>query len=336
MRRVLLVLLVMALATSFAPARRRTATAKPGALRVGLVFDIGGRGDKSFNDAAYAGLTRSQRELGIDAQYLEPASSEDRESALRLFAAQGLDLVVGVGFIFSSDVNAVARDYSAVRFACVDYAPMGQAIPSNVVGIGFKEEEGSFLVGAVAGLLSKTHKIGFVGGMQMPLIERFETGYKLGATSTCPTCEVFSAYAGASPEAFKDPAKGKTIALSQVGKGVDVIYHASGATGRGVFEGAREGRALAIGVDSDQHDEMPGVVVTSMIKRVDVALFELVRRLKEGHFESGMRLFGIRDGAVDYVHEGPHASELPHEVVTRVEALRKEILAGERKIEVVR
>ena len=272
MRRILLALFVTATATNFVPARHHQPAMKSGALRVGLVFDIGGRGDKSFNDAAYAGLTRAQRELGVDAQYLEPASSEDRESALRLFAAQGLDLVVGVGFIFSSDVNAVAHDYPAVRFACVDYAPMGQAIPQNVVGIAFKEEEGSFLVGAVAGLLTKSHKVGFVGGMQMPLIERFETGYKLGVASVCPSCEFFSAYAGASPEAFKDPAKGKAIALSQVGKGVDIVYHASGATGRGVFEGAREGKALAIGVDSDQHDEMPGVVVTSMVKRVDVAL----------------------------------------------------------------
>ncbi len=336
MRRVLLALLLAAMATSFAPARRERLTVAPGALRVGLVFDIGGRGDKSFNDAAYAGLTRSQRELGIDAQYLEPASSEDRESALRLFAAQGLDLVVGVGFIFSSDVNAVARDYPTVRFACVDYAPMGRAIPQNVVGIGFKEEEGSFLVGAVAGLLSKTHKVGFVGGMQMPLIERFETGYKSGVASICASCDVLSAYAGASPEAFKDPAKGKAIALSQIGKGVDIIYHASGATGRGVFEGAREGKALAIGVDSDQHDEMPGVVVTSMVKRVDVALFELVRRLKAGQFESGMRLFGVRDGAIDFVREGPHASDLPRDVVGKVETLRKELVSGERKVDVTR
>jgi basic membrane protein A len=336
MRRWLLVLFVTALATSFVPARRTAPAPRENAWRIGLVFDIGGRGDKSFNDAAYAGLIRAQAELGVDARYLEPASSEDRESALRLFAAQGLDMVIGVGFIFSSDVNAVARDYPAVRFACVDYAPMGQPIPANVVGIAFKEEEGSFLVGAVAGLMTKSHKVGFVGGMRMPLIERFEAGYKLGISSVCPSCELLSGYAGASPEAFKDPAKGKAIALSQIGNGVDIVYHASGATGRGVFEGAREGRALAIGVDSDQHSEMPGVVVTSMVKRVDVALFELLRRLQGGHFESGMKLFGVRDGAIDYVHEGPHASDLPAEVVNKVEALRRELVAGERRVEVVR
>ncbi len=336
MRRWLLALFVASSVTSFVPARRKEPAAKPGALRIGLVFDIGGRGDKSFNDAAYAGLVRAQDELGVDALYLEPASSEDRESALRLFAAQGLDLVIGVGFIFSSDVNAVARDYPAVRFACVDYAPMGQPMPTNVVGIAFREEEGSFLVGAVAGLMTKSHKVGFVGGMRMPLIERFEAGYKLGVSSVCPSCELLSGYAGASPEAFKDPAKGKAIALSQIGNGVDVVYHASGATGRGVFEGAREGKALAIGVDSDQHDEMPGVVVTSMVKRVDVALFDLTRRLKEGHFESGMRLFGVRDGAVDYVHEGPHASDVPRGVIAKVESLRKELVAGERRVDVVR
>ena len=144
--------------------------------RIGLVFDVGGRGDKSFNDSAYVGLMRAERELDVDVRYLEPTSPEDREAALRLFASQHLDLVVGVGFIFSCDVDAVARNYPNVHFACVDYAPHGDP-PPNVLGLAFREEEGSFLVGAAAGLLTKTHVVGFVGGMTIPLIRKFEAGY---------------------------------------------------------------------------------------------------------------------------------------------------------------
>jgi basic membrane protein A and related proteins len=327
-------LVVAAIAATVAlPARHPHAEARrAGVARVGLVFDVGGRGDKSFNDAAYAGLLRAERELHASIEFLEPASSEDREAAMRLFAARGLDLVVGVGFIFSSDVDRVARDFPAVHFACIDYAPPPEGAPANVAGLAFREEEGSYLVGAVAGLVSKTRHVGFVGGMQGPLIRKFEAGYEAGVQAVCPGCVLHSAYVGTTPDAFKDPAQGKAVAIAEISAGADVLYHAAGATGHGVFEAARDAGRYAIGVDSDEYAEMPGTIITSMVKRADVTVFETIRGVGEGHFEGGMHVFGVADGAIDYVHEGPHASLLPEDVVARVEGLRGEIAAGHVRV----
>ncbi len=328
-----LLLVLAATLLTFLPARRRkpadTAGDKAPSARIGLVFDVGGRGDKSFNDAAYAGLSRAERELGVSASFLEPVGTEDREAALRLFAAQGKDLVIAVGFIFSSDVDAVAAAYPQVRFACVDYSPQGEHVPANVEGLAFREEEGSFLVGGVAGLLSKTGHVGFVGGMTIPLIRKFEVGYVAGVRATCPSCVVHSAYAGSTPDAFKDPAKGKALAISAIASGADVLFHASGATGHGVFEAAHDAHVLAIGVDSDQYDELPGTVVTSMVKRADVAVFEAIAAVVRGRFEPGMRVFGLAEEGVDYVHEGPHGALLPDDVKAKVLGLRDEVVRGE-------
>lgn len=321
---------VAALATAL-PSRRPPRPAPRSGVRVGLVFDVGGRGDKSFNDSAFAGLERAEAELGVGGAYLEPASTEDREAALRLFAAQGVDLVIGVGFMFSSDVDEVARAYPRVRFACVDYAPRGP-VPPNVAGLAFREEEGAYLVGGAAGLLTKTKHVGFVGGMTIPLIRKFEAGYGAGVRAVCPACEVHAGYAGASPEAFKDPAKGKLLAKAEIGAGADVLFHASGSTGHGVFEGAREGGALAIGVDADQWDEMPGVVATSMIKRVDVAVLTVIGDVAAGRFSGGMRQLGLAEHGVDWVHEGAHAAKLPAEIVREVERLRADVVSGRVKV----
>ena len=318
-----------AIVATFVPARSsepvKRAT-KPKA-RVGLVFDVGGRGDKSFNDAAYRGVARAEQELDIEASYLEPVSTEDREAALRLFAARGFDLVIGVGFIFSSDIDEVARAYPGTRFAGVDYAPGPKGIPDNVAALAFREEEGSFLVGAVAGLMSKSHHVGFVGGMTGPLIRKFEIGYAQGVKASCPSCVVHAAYAGPTPDAFRDPAKGKALANAQIAAGSDVVYHAAGATGHGVFEAAADAHTLAIGVDADQYDEMPGTVVTSMIKRGDVAVFDIVKATIDGTFHGGMNVFGLEEAGVDYVHEGPHATHIPEVVKAKVESLRADIIA---------
>jgi basic membrane protein A len=324
-------MIAVAVGSTFLPARRtiaRAPTTTTAPARIGLVFDVGGRGDKSFNDAAYIGLTRAERELGVEVGYLEPVGSEDREAALRLFAARGFDLVIGVGFIFSSDVDAVARDYPNVHFACVDYAPGKDGPPPNVAGLVFREEEGSFLVGAAAGLLTRTKHVGFVGGMVTPLIRKFEAGYSAGVAATCATCVVHSAYAGATPDAFKDPSKGKALAITEIASGADVLYHASGATGHGVFEGAHDAHVMAIGVDADQHDEMPDTIVTSMIKRMDVTVFEAIRDVTRGHFASGMHVYGLKEGALDWIHEGPHATRIPPELRDSVEQLRARIIAG--------
>jgi basic membrane protein A len=293
------------------------------------VFDVGGRGDKSFNDSAFLGVMRAERELNIEASYLEPSTTEDREAALRLFAARGFDLVIGVGFIFSSDIDAVAAAYPNTKFAGIDYAPgPSGAPPPNVAALAFREEEGSFLVGAVAGSTSKSHHVGFVGGMSGPLLAKFEVGYAQGVRATCPTCEVHVAYAGPSPDAFRDPAKGKALANAQIAASCDVIYHAAGATGHGVFEAAHNAHVWAIGVDADQYDEMPGTILTSMIKRADVAVFNIISGAIDGSFHGGMHVFGLREGGVDFIHEGPHAEHIPVEVKRSVEALRADVIAN--------
>jgi basic membrane protein A len=317
----------------FARGRDTTAAAHTGKrVRVGLVFDVGGRGDKSFNDSAWLGVERARRELGVEVELVEPGDGSDRESGLRLLAAEGFDLVIGVGFIFSDDMFAVAREYPATRFACIDYAKFGPggfvAPPSNMAALKFREEQGSYLVGALAALTSRTHKVGFVGGMEIPLIHKFEEGYRAGALRVCPACQVLVGYAGVTGEAFKNPGKGKELALSEYAEGADVIFHAAGSTGLGVFEAARATGRYAIGVDADQWDEAPGRVLTSMTKKVDVAVFEVAREVVEGRFRGGLRVFGLPENGVDYVFDARNAPLLPPGAREQVEALRAEIVAG--------
>lgn len=324
-------LALVALAATALPARSPAAQGGEGAgagLRVGLVFDVGGRGDKSFNDAAYAGLVEAQRRYGVRFELAEPAGAEDREGAMRLFAARGFDLIIGVGHIFTRDIGEVAAAFPASRFGCVDFS--GDAnTPPNLLGLRFREQEASFLVGAAAGLESRSKHVGFVGGMNIPLIRKFEAGYRAGVASVCPSCVVHAAYAGPTPDAFRDPAKGKAIAASQIASGADIVFQVAGATGTGVFEAAKAAGARTIGVDRDQYDEAPSVMMTSMTKQVDVAVTALVRSVVEGDFAPGLRELGLREQGVDWVHEGPHAASMSPATVQQVEALRPRIIAGE-------
>ncbi len=317
------------------PGGRSLGQAPGSAPRVGLVFDVGGRGDKSFNDAAFRGLMRVRDELHMPVEYIEPGEGADRESALRMLAAEGFSLVVGVGFIFTDDVNNVAVDYPHTAFACVDYAlqtgPDGAVVPppANVVALKFREEEGSYLVGALAGLSTKTHAVGFVGGMDIPLIRKFEAGYRAGVARTCPDCRMTAQYAGVTGAAFKDPGKGKELGLGQYGSGVDIIFHASGSTGLGVFEAARETGHLAIGVDSDQYDEAPGHILTSMVKGVDVSVYDVAKEVLDGHFSGGIRSLGLAEDGVAWVHDEHNAALLPTGAVAQVDALAEAIKRGE-------
>ena len=229
-------------------------------FRVGLVFDVGGKGDKSFNDSAYEGLMRAAADLPIKVSDFEPGQGADREVGLRKLAARGYDVVIGVGFLFTDAIRAVAADFPDVRFVLVDGHLDG--LP-NVASLVFREQEGSFLVGALAALKSETGTIGFVGGMDVPLIHKFEAGYKAGANHVRPGVRILVGYAGVRPEAFADPVRGKEIALSQIEQGADVVFHAAGVTGLGVIEGARERGKLAIGVDSNQNGVAPGSVTGS-------------------------------------------------------------------------
>jgi basic membrane protein A and related proteins len=304
------------------------------AVDVGVVFDLGGRGDKSFNDGAYLGAERAEKELGVRVRFIEPGEGSDRESGLRLLAAEGMDLVVGVGFIFTDDLTQLAREYPNTDFAGVDYSVAtdanGKVIPppANLAALKFREEQGSFLVGALAALVGKSKKVGFVGGMDFPLIQKFEMGYKAGVKKVCPDCEVVSQYAGVTPEAFRNPGRGKELALSQYQQGVNVIFHASGSTGLGVFEAARQTGKLAIGVDADQFNEAPGFVLTSMVKGVDNAVFDAIRRVKEGRFKGGIYQYGLAENGVGYVYDANNQKLIPADVRARLESLKQDIIAG--------
>ncbi|MGZ3443990.1 MAG: BMP family lipoprotein [Polyangia bacterium] len=305
-------------------------------IRAGVVFDVGGRGDKSFNDSAWRGLDRAVRELNVEAEYIEPGEGSDRESGIRLLAAEGFDLIIGVGFIFSDDLYNIAREYPHTHFACVDYAKFdahGFVVPPpNMVALKFREEEGSFLVGALAALVSKSHAVGFVGGMDLPLIHKFEAGYRAGARYIYPDMPVLVGYAGVTGDAFKNPAKGKELALAQYGAGADIVFHAAGTTGLGVFEAARQTGRWAIGVDADQWTEAPGHVLTSMTKVVDVSVFETVRRVRDGQWQGGVLQFGLKEGGVDYVYDERNRALIGDKVRARVEELRKLIIAGKIQV----
>jgi len=302
-------------------------------LRVGLVFDIGGKNDKSFNESAWRGLQRVRDELGVEIQFIEPTEGADRESALRTLAARKCDLVIGVGFIFGPDLERLAGQFPGVRFAGVDYSPSdGVGTLKNLAGLRFREQEGSFLVGAIAGMTTHSKVVGFVGGMKIPLIRKFEAGYEAGVHQVCPTCRVVSAYAGTEPKAFADPSLGGELASAQYGQGADVIFHAAGKTGDGVFAAARQRGALAIGVDSDQFEAAPCCVLTSMVKRVDVAVVDIVKDIIAGKFHGGLYELGLADHGVGFVSDERNRRMLPIDVVEKANALGNAIVAGKIKV----
>ncbi len=308
--------------------------------RVGIVFDVGGRGDKSFNDGAYNGAERATRELSAEVRFIEPGDGSDREAGLRLLAAEHMDLVIGVGFIFTDDLMTLAADYPDVRFAGVDLALRTDAaghvlpLPKNLAALKFREEEGSFLVGALAALVGGSKQVGFVGGMDIPLIHKFEQGYRQGVIAVCADCKVIAQYAGATPEAFRNPSKGKELALSQYQSGVNVIFHASGSTGLGVFEAARTTGKLAIGVDADQYGEAPGHVLTSMTKGVDTAVFDTIERTGKDTFTGGVYSFGLAENGVGYVDDEHNRALIGDAARARIEGLKRDIVEGRIHVEV--
>ncbi|MBA3579437.1 MAG: BMP family ABC transporter substrate-binding protein [Gemmatimonadota bacterium] len=321
----------------FSP-RGTEAVADPDATRVGIVLDVGGRGDKSFNDGAYAGADSAMKRLGADIRFIEPGEGADREAGLRLLAAEGMDLIMGIGFIFTDDLIVLSREYPNSNFAGVDFSvgtdEAGNVIPPppNVAALKFREEEGSFLVGALAALVGNSKRVGFIGGMDIPLIHKFEAGYRAGVKHVCPDCTVVAQYAGVTPEAFANPGRGKELALSQYQSGVNVIFHASGATGGGLFEAARATGKLAIGVDADQAAEAPGRVLTSMIKGVNAAVYDAVARVDGKTFKGGVYSFGLAEGGVGYVYDDNNRALIPDAVHRRVEQIKADIIAGRIKV----
>jgi basic membrane protein A and related proteins len=304
-----------------------------GKLKVGLVFDVGGRGDKSFNDAAYKGLERAKKDFGIDFEVIDPGEGSDRESALRKLASKkDIGIVFGVGFIFTEDITKMALDFPDKKFGCIDYTVSKNEIPSNLTALEFKEEEGSFLVGTLAALLTKTNKIGFVGGMESALIKKFETGFTNGVKYINPEFKILSGYVSVTGDGFKNPGKAKEIALSQFSSGADIIYHASGLSGLGVFEAARDQKKLAIGVDQDQYNEAPGFVLTSMTKQVDEVIYQTIKDFKENKFMGGVKSLGLKEKGVDYIYDEKNKNLIPDDVRKKVEEIRTKIISGEIKV----
>lgn len=291
-------------------------------FRAALVLDVGGVDDKSFNAAAWAGLQKAQKELGLgpdDVKYVETKSAADYTSNLRTFATQGYDVVIAVGFAMEDALKQVAAESPEVKFAIVDgNAPVDAA---NCVSLKFKEEQGSFLAGYVAAAVSKTKKIGFIGGMQIPLIEKFEAGYKAGAKAAGfdPNTQVLAAYTGD----WNDVSKGKSQATQLFGNGADIVFQAAGKAGLGVIQAAKEkGKGFyAIGVDRDQDDEAPGSVLTSMVKHIDTAVFDTVKKTKEGHFAPGSQLYDLRQGGIGLSEMKYTKQEVPPAVLENLKKL---------------
>ena len=328
----LVVILCLGLLSWVGPSPASAQTKK---MRVGMVYDVGGRGDLSFNDMAYAGLSKAQKDFAgkVEVKDLEPtAGGENREELLRLLAGEKYELIFGIGFLFTDSITRVAKAFRGVKFGIVDGFIDKEP---NVASLLFNEHEGSFLVGAAAALKSKTGKVGFVGGMKIPLIEKFEAGYIAGAKYVRPSIEVFSDYAGTTGEAFRDPVKGKELATAQYDRGADIIYHASGGTGIGVFEAAVAKKKWAIGVDADQSltakPDQRAQILTSMTKRVDVAVYETIKALVNGKYKAGVQAFGLKEGGVGYA-VNQYNREQMKDIVPKLEALKRDIIAGKIKV----
>ena len=297
-------------------------------LSPAIVFDMGGKFDKSFNEAAYTGAERFKKETGIAYREFEVTNETQREQALRNMARRGSQVVVGIGFSQASSLEKVAKEFPNLKFAIVDAVVKAP----NVQSIVFKEHEGSFLVGMAAALASKTGKVGFVGGMDIPLIRKFALGYEEGARHVNPRIEVFQNMTGTTPAAWNDPTRGGELARSQFERGADVVYAAAGATGLGVLQAAKDKGRLAIGVDSNQNHIHPGTILTSMIKRVDLAVYETFKTAKDGTWKPGLRNLGIAEGGVGYALDQWNRSLITPEMEKRLEQTRADIVAGKIKV----
>lgn len=316
-------------------------------FRVGIVFDIGGKDDRSFNAAAWAGAhcaatgkwpdesSCDKPALNIVLRDIEPGNPTSIEPAMRAFAERGYDLIIGVGFAQAPIMEQVAKDYPNIEFAIVD----GVSELPNVASLIFKEHEGSYLVGILAAKTTRTGTIGFLGGMDIGLIHRFKVGYEEGAKSVNPNIRVIPNYVGVTDAAWNNPGKGKEIALAQIDKGADVIFTAAGNSGLGAFDaveqkGMQNGRAthFVIGVDSNQNMVKPGYVLTSMVKRVDNAVYDIIKDVVNGQFKAGFHVYGLDKDGVGYSLDEFNKNLLSPEMITQVDEARQKIINGEIKV----
>ncbi|MBT3359093.1 MAG: BMP family ABC transporter substrate-binding protein [Rhodospirillales bacterium] len=293
-------------------------------IKPGIIYDLGGKFDKSFNEGVYNGAEKFKKEFGIEYRGFEIANDSQREQAMRNFARRGIDPILAVGFSQAAAVEKVAKEFPKVRFAIID---MVVDLP-NVQSIVFKEHEGSFLVGILAAMSAKSGKVGFVGGMDIPLIRKFACGYVGGVKHVNAKMDVFQNMTGSTGAAWSDPVKGGELAKSQFDRGADVVYHAAGGTGIGVLQAAADAGKLGIGVDSNQNHLHPGSVLTSMLKRVDVAAYNTFKAVKDGTWKPGFSALGLKEDGVGWALDDNNAKLVSADMKAAVEKATQEIVSG--------
>lgn len=330
-----LVALIGLIVVALSGCSETTASQDHSKIRVGIVFDIGGKDDRSFNAAAWQGVQRAAKELPIVLRDIEPGTPNAIEPAMRAFAERNFDLIIGVGFAQAPIMEMVAKDYPNIQFAIID----GVSKLPNVASLVFKEHEGSYLVGILAAKASRTGTIGFLGGMDIGLIHRFAKGYEEGAKSVNQNIRVIENYVGVTDAAWNNPGKGKELSLAQISKGADVIFTAAGNSGLGAFDaveqqGKQNGRAthFVIGVDSNQNMVKPGFVLTSMVKRVDNVVYDIVNDVVNRRFSPGIHVFGLDKDGVGYAMDQYNNDLVSPEAREAAEAAKKKIIAGEIKV----
>lgn len=293
-----------------------------------IVYDFGGKFDRSFNQSASEGAERFKKETGIAFREFEITNAAQREQAMAQLAKRGASIIVAVGFTQASAVEKVAKQFPDVKFTIIDAVV---DLP-NVQSVNFREHESSFLCGMAAAMASKTGKIGFVGGMDIPLIRKFALGYVEGAKAVNPQVEVFQNMTGTTPAAWGDPTKGAELARSQFGRGADVIFHAAGATGIGVMQAAKDAGKLSIGCDSNQDYLHPGSVLTSALKRVDVAVYKAFSDAKAGSWKAGQLVLGLAEDGVDYSLDEYNRNLITPEMEARLKQAKADIISGKQKV----
>ena len=288
-----------------------------------IIFDMGGKFDKSFNESAYRGIERWKQETGGKYLEFEISNETQRGQAIRRMAERGANPIISIGFAQGSALEQVAKEFPKSNFAIIDTVVK----QPNVLSVVFKEHEGSFLIGALAAMASKSGKIGFVGGMDIPLIRKFQCGYEQGAKAQNAKIEVMANMTGTTATAWNDPTRGGELAKAQFAKGVDVVFAAAGGTGTGVYQAAKDAGKLAIGVDSNQNHLQPGTMLSSMVKRVDVAVYNVLKAYKPG-----LAVLGLKEDGVDYAMDQHNAKLVTPQMKTRLDGLKADIVAGKIRV----
>ena len=294
------------------------------AVAPAVIYDAGGKFDKSFNEAAYNGIERFKKETGTAYLDFEIANDTQREQALRRMAQKGANPVIAVGFGHGSALAKVAKEFPNVKFAIIDMV----VDAANVQSVVFKDQEGSYLAGMLAAMASKSGKVGFIGGMDVPLIRRFQCGYEHGVKAANPKAEFIANMTGTTPSAWSDPTRGGELAKNQFSRGVDVIFAAAGGTGVGVYQAAKDQGKLAIGVDSNQNHLQPGTMLSSMVKRVDVAIYNLAMSVKNGSWKTGTTVLGVKEQGVGLAMDANNAKLVSAEMKAKLAAAEADIGAG--------